>query len=85
METQETTDRIIRASEIGQYLFCARAWWLGSVEGVPSAHREEMDAGESVHRQHGRQVRVAITLHRIAWALITLALLAAILAYALAR
>lgn len=74
------TDRIIRASEIGQYLFCARAWWLGAVEGLPSAHREEMDAGESVHRQHGRRVRAAVILHRLAWALLALALFAAILA-----
>ncbi|MGB9777185.1 MAG: hypothetical protein ACPLYD_12165 [Anaerolineae bacterium] len=77
---RETTDRIIRASEIGQYLFCARAWWLGTVEGVPSAHREEMGAGESVHRQHGWQVRAAVILSRLAWALLALALLAAILA-----
>ncbi|MCS7178195.1 MAG: hypothetical protein RML46_00895 [Anaerolineae bacterium] len=77
---EETTERIIRASEIGQYLFCARAWWLGSVEGLPSAAQEEMEAGEQAHRQHGRQVRAAIILSRLAWALLVLALLAAILA-----
>lgn len=76
----ETTDRIIRASEIGQYIFCARAWWLGAVEGMPSAHREEMDAGESAHGRHGRQVRAAVILSRLAWALLALALLLAILA-----
>lgn len=77
---EEATDRIIRASEIGQYLFCARAWWLGSVEGMPSAHREEMDAGENAHRQHGRRVRAAVILQRLAWALLALALFAALLA-----
>ncbi len=77
---KETTDRIIRASEIGQYLFCARAWWLGAVEGVPSAHREEMDAGENMHRQHGWRVRAAVVLSRLAWVLLALALFAAVLA-----
>ncbi|MCX7854666.1 MAG: hypothetical protein N2556_01585 [Anaerolineae bacterium] len=79
MAMEETTERIIRASEIGQYLFCARAWWLGSVKGLPSAHREAMDAGESAHRQHGRRVRAAVILSRLAWALLALALFVAIL------
>lgn len=80
METRETTDRMIRASEIGQYLFCARAWWLGSVKGLPSAHQEEMEAGGRAHRRHGREVRAAVLLSRLAWVLLALALLVAVLA-----
>lgn len=80
MTMEEITDRMIRASEIGQYLFCARAWWLGSVEGVPSAHREEMEAGQNLHRRHGRGVRAAVILFRLAWALLALALFVGILA-----
>lgn len=77
---KETTDRIIRASEIGQYLFCARAWWLGAVEGLPSAHQEEMLTGERAHRRHGRGVRGALILSRLAWTLLALALFIATLA-----
>ena len=49
-------DRIIRASEIGQYDFCAKAWWLHSVEGIPSVNVREMQAGTEAHARHGRRV-----------------------------
>lgn len=48
--------RFIRASEVGQYAYCARAWWLGQVKGVPSMHGEEMAAGEAAHLRHGQAV-----------------------------
>lgn len=65
--------RVIRASEIGQYAYCARAWWLGSVEGLPSAHREAMEAGEATHRRHGRRVRTSLALRRLAYGVLALA------------
>ncbi len=77
---QENTDRIIRASEIGQYTFCARAWWLGTVEGRPSTHQQEMAAGDMAHRQHGRRVRASAMLARLAYLLLALAALAAAVA-----
>ena len=58
-------DRVIRASELGQYSFCAEAWWLGSVEGVPSANVREMDAGTSAHEQHGQAVQASAWLNRV--------------------
>ena len=72
--------RVLRASEVGQYAFCARAWWLGSVEGHPSAHRGEMEAGEAVHQRHGRAVRASVALARLAYLLLALAILAALAA-----
>jgi hypothetical protein len=66
-------NRIIRASEIGQYAYCARAWWLGNVEGLPSGHRQEMTAGEAVHQRHGRGVRTSLTLSRLAYGVLLLA------------
>jgi len=65
--------RVIRASEIGQYAYCARDWWLGSVEGLPSSHLDEMADGEAVHRRHGRRVKASITLRRLAYLLLALA------------
>jgi hypothetical protein len=53
---QPATNRIIRASDLAQYSYCARAWWLGSVMGAPSVNVREMQQGEAAHQQHGRQV-----------------------------
>jgi hypothetical protein len=72
--------RIIRASEIGQYKFCARAWWLGSVMGVPSTNTRELARGEAVHQKHGRAVWAAGTLRVLALALVILAILIVALA-----
>lgn len=76
----ETTEQIIRASEVGRYAFCARAWWLGSVEGRPSARWREMEAGKVTHRRHGRQVRAASALVRLAWLLLLAAAVVAVVA-----
>jgi hypothetical protein len=65
--------RIIRASEIGQYAYCARAWWLGSIEELPSSHRREMAAGEAIHLRHGQGVRASLALVWLAYAVLLLA------------
>ena len=75
---QWSTERIIRASEIGRYVYCARAWWLGSVERLPSSNVREMEAGETAHRRHGAQVRVSVFLARLAYLLLALAVLIAV-------
>jgi hypothetical protein len=65
--------RVIRASEIGQYAYCARAWWLANVEGLPSGHQREMAAGDAIHLRHGRGVRTSLTLARLAYGVLLLA------------
>ncbi|OGO67093.1 MAG: hypothetical protein A2Z37_13290 [Chloroflexi bacterium RBG_19FT_COMBO_62_14] len=49
------TDRVLRASEIGEYVFCRRAWWFAS-QGVASANMPAQRAGMRWHQRHGRQV-----------------------------
>lgn len=68
-------DDIIRASEIGQYAYCARAWWLARVKGLPSANAAEMRAGTEQHHEHGRSVERLYRLRRLAAALLLLGVL----------
>ena len=71
--------RVIRASEIGEYVFCHRAWWLHQIQGVESANRELMNAGTLHHQAHGRAVIRANVLQRAAIAFLVFAIFAAIL------
>jgi len=74
------SDRIIRASEIGQYDFCAKAWWLGSIEGVPPSNLSQLQAGTAAHEEHGRQVKRASQLQVAAIVLVGLGVIVLMLA-----
>jgi len=72
--------RVIRASEIGQYDFCAKAWWLGSIEGVQPSNIHELQAGAAAHAEHGRQVRRASQMQLAAIGLVALGVVVMVLA-----
>jgi hypothetical protein len=71
--------RTIRASEIGTYLFCHRAWYFQD-QGFESQNQMELAGGSAYHQEHGRQVFVAGFLRGIG----ILLLLAALVALAVA-
>jgi CRISPR/Cas system-associated exonuclease Cas4 (RecB family) len=77
-QSKRASSRVIRASEIGEYVYCHRAWWLGRVKGVPNANRAQLDAGIVRHRAHGQSVQRADSLQRAAWVLILIAVVIAI-------
>ncbi len=64
---------IIRASEIGTYLYCRRAWWYRK-QGVESENQAELASGTELHRQHGRQVLAAGFLQILGYLLLLAAL-----------
>ena len=47
---------IIRASEVGEYVYCTRAWWLRRVEGLEPDARERLEHGMILHHRHGLKV-----------------------------
>ena len=51
---------LIRASELSQYGFCHRAWWLSTVKQVSSNHQAALIRGTRIHRNHTDQVRAAL-------------------------
>jgi len=65
---------IIRASEIGEYVYCARAWWLRRVEGLEPDHRERREHGTLMHQRHGRAVAGSRLLIWLVAALVVVAL-----------
>ena len=69
-------DEVIRASEIGQYAFCARAWWYSRVKGYEPENIVELQQGVTGHRYHGKQVQGYHLLRRIGLGLVLLAGLA---------
>ena len=65
--------KIIRASEVGSYLYCARAWWYRQ-QGIESTNQTEMTSGTDLHRLHGRQVAASSLTHLLALILLLVAL-----------
>ena len=65
--------RVIRASEIGEYLFCKRAWWLRT-QGMESEHRKALAAGTAEHEELARRVALAGCLRTASFLLFLAAL-----------
>ena len=66
--------RPIRASEIGTFLFCKRAWWY-QIQGLESQNQVEMASGSAFHAEHGRKVLVAGLLHLGGWVILAVGLI----------
>ncbi|HEX8723003.1 MAG TPA: hypothetical protein VF736_20455 [Pyrinomonadaceae bacterium] len=77
-------ERFVRASGMGEYVYCARAWWLRR-EGVrPTRGGESRAAGTRWHESHGRTVARARLLRAVSLVCVCLALaLALVLLYLL--
>jgi hypothetical protein len=61
--------RTIRASEIGAFVYCQRAWWY-RLQGVEPTNQAELAAGSELHQQHGQRVIVSGLLSGLAWFLL---------------
>lgn len=75
---------VIRASELGEYVYCARSWWLKRAQGVPSRNVAALRSGTAAHDRHGRGVATMQTQRRLATMLLVAAALLAAAAVLLA-
>lgn len=73
--SDERSIPVIRASELNQYAFCARSWWLEHTQGYPSAHAQEMLDGQVAHQAHGQAVVHYDRLRHLAYMLLLIAAL----------
>ena len=74
---------VIRSSDIGNYLYCRRAWWYKK-QGFESENQTELTFGTEIHRQHGRKV-IASTLTRSLGLILLLVALILLVAYCTAQ
>lgn len=66
--------RTIKASELGSYLYCERAWGYQR-NGVESSNEREMVAGTGDHQQHAAAVSSARLLRLAGWGFVLGALI----------
>lgn len=69
-------NRIIKASDFSRHGYCARAWWLESVQGETPANQDDLRRGAAAHAQHGRKVWGAGVARAAAAGLLILGLMA---------
>jgi hypothetical protein len=69
------SDRFISASELGEYAYCRRAWWLRAVRGVTTERQgNRFSGGHAAHRRHAWSVWWARTLGWLAFVLVAAAI-----------
>jgi hypothetical protein len=72
--------RLLRASEIGQYVYCQRAWWLARIQGVAEGNGEAREKGIEQHVQYGRALSTANRLLTLGVILLVAGLIVTLLA-----
>jgi CRISPR/Cas system-associated exonuclease Cas4 (RecB family) len=74
---------VIRSSDIGNYLYCRRAWWYRK-QGVESENKTELATGTELHQRHGRQVLASNLTRTVGFILLMIAIVI-LVAYCTAR
>ena len=64
---------VIRSSDIGNYLYCRRAWWYRK-QGIESENKTELAAGTELHHNHGRQVMASSINRTLGFILLMIAI-----------
>jgi hypothetical protein len=64
---------VITATEVAEFMFCAKAWQLKREGNEPDS--SHLEPGVAFHRRHGKRLTFAQKLQRAGWGLVVLALL----------
>ena len=64
---------VIRSSDIGNYLYCRRAWWYRK-QGIESENKVELVSGTELHQKHGRQVMASSINRTLGFILLMIAI-----------
>ncbi|HBF40770.1 MAG TPA: hypothetical protein DDW19_03050 [Anaerolineaceae bacterium] len=70
--------KIVKASELGVYLYCQRAWSYQR-QGMVSRNQAELDMGTAYHKKHGSAVMQAGVLRVLSVLMISLAAIVLVL------
>ncbi|MDX6457551.1 MAG: hypothetical protein QOE55_1248 [Acidobacteriaceae bacterium] len=72
----------IRVSELAEFVYCKRAWWLKMVQKEPSSaeSREAQAEGERWHQQQGAHIARTDALSGAGYAALLIAMLLLVLA-----
>jgi hypothetical protein len=81
--TSQSDVRLIRASEIGEYDYCSRAWWYKHVAKVAPGREVSgrLEHGRQEHRRHGAAVALSVRLRVVGVVLLLCGALALALAF----
>ena len=72
---------VFGASEIAEYVYCKRAWWLRRVQDIHSPDPTNLQYGTSVHLSHSRRVKYALGVQYCGYLFIVIGGFASILLF----
>lgn len=79
----EPASPLVSASELGEFAYCERAWWLRHVRQLSPAYTGRLAAGRAAHQSHFDAVQSATRWRWLAAGLVGAALVMLLLAIAL--
>jgi hypothetical protein len=72
--------KTIKASDLGSYLYCRRAWWYQE-QGYPSANTQALAEGTQHHTHHGTKVLTLSVLRLLGWLLLLAGIIAGLIRF----
>jgi CRISPR/Cas system-associated exonuclease Cas4 (RecB family) len=60
----------IRSSEIAEYAYCRRAWWLRHTRGWEQGNVRQLKSGSHYHNRHGNKMRQVPLLRGLAYTML---------------